>query len=156
MAFTLRNSREKGSKANGAFFMLSGITAPTADLPAGSSWFPYDTTGFSLPPQPLNPGVGEQDNMTGLAGHGLAHIQGHKKACHYCDLVGNKYPSGYTVKSYYHCTQCDVPLCRYGQSDCFIKFHELVQAHPEVDPKKLNKFMKAKLANTSMSFQIPL
>ncbi|XP_033753421.1 uncharacterized protein LOC117336857 isoform X12 [Pecten maximus] len=137
-----------------------GITtsAPTEDFPAGSSWFSYDTPSLSLPPLPPNQGGGEQDNLTafsGFLGHGLAHIQGHKKACHYCDLVGNKYPSGYTVKSYYQCTQCDVPLCRYGQSDCFIKFHELVQSHPDIDPKKLNKFMKAKFANSTVSYQIP-
>lgn len=64
--------------------------------------------------------------MNEEAEHILIHTEGNKlKACVYCQINKVKTRRGWTVKSYYMCKTCEVPLCR-GSRDCYYHYHNLI------------------------------
>ncbi|XP_021368244.1 zinc finger and BTB domain-containing protein 32-like isoform X15 [Mizuhopecten yessoensis] len=81
-----------------------------------------------------------------LLEHQLIHMKGYKRGCAYCYLVGRRYACGKSTSTYYRCQRCMTPLCRSAQNDCYVKFHEIVKANPQIDPEML-QIMLRKMGN---------
>lgn len=86
-------------------------------------------------------------------GHKLVHCHGNKRVCGYCNLVQNKYRCGQTFKSFFKCEQCNVHLCRSREKKCFVKFHELMQDNPGLDPATVVNTMKSVLKKPPLFIQ---
>lgn len=121
--------------SNRAFLMLSDGPHPPWQ------YEPPPTTEMYL-------GTGGSD---GEVCHRFVHINGCKRACAYCNILGVKTKSGWAIKSYYKCDVCDTPLCR-NKKDCFEKYHDLVKLHHQdgMTHKDLQRVMKLALKNKSL------
>ncbi|XP_069132883.1 uncharacterized protein [Argopecten irradians] len=59
--------------------------------------------------------------------HRLAHLQGVRKLCVYCQFNKIKTKSGWWIYTRYKCEGCEIPLCNTtSERDCFILYHNLM------------------------------
>jgi hypothetical protein len=78
---------------------------------------------LSEPAPPTGQFLGKDSKDTD---HILVHTDGNKlKACVYCQINKVKTRRGWSVKSYYMCKACEVPLCR-GMRECFHHYHNII------------------------------
>ncbi|XP_033753425.1 uncharacterized protein LOC117336857 isoform X15 [Pecten maximus] len=116
-----------------------------AKLPSGTRY------GWGCPPgsseyNPYNSAIPDHASTKFdyefLLEHQLIHMKGYKRGCVYCYLVGRRYACGKSTSTYYRCQRCMTPLCRSAQNDCYVKFHEIVKANPQIDPEMLQIMLR--------------
>ncbi|XP_060086276.1 uncharacterized protein LOC132565629 isoform X6 [Ylistrum balloti] len=92
-----------------------------------------------------SPNFGVNQQRTGslyLGGHHhrLAHLQGLRKLCVYCQFNKIKTKSGWWIYTRYKCDGCEVPLCNTtSERDCFMLYHNLMYGGSNVEGSKVGQ-----------------
>lgn len=114
-AFILYN-HYRVSQGQGKVKQLAFRTNLAKQLIAGFS------STVSVPHSAKRRRIEDLSNEPGNSGkHFIVKIDGRKKECVYCKMVGNKTPKGRAVESSFKCIQCSVALCK----TCFNNYHTL-------------------------------
>ncbi|XP_033752958.1 uncharacterized protein LOC117336493 isoform X8 [Pecten maximus] len=82
--------------------------------------------------------------------HRLAHLQGLRKLCVYCQFNKIKTKSGWWIYTRYKCEGCEVPLCNTtSERDCFMLYHNLMYGGSSVEAPTSAQASQVNAAPTS-------